>query len=194
MAGASEPDKLPPMIESELKIPVADLDPVKRRLDALGGRRLHAAELEVNILFDTDEGRLAAGREVLRVRRAGRRTIVTYKGPASWQGAVKQRREIELDVASADDTAHLLHALGFLPRMRYEKIRESWEMGPVRIDLDRTPMGDFVEVEGPPGELETAARQLGLDAGEAVAGSYVSLWHDYRERHPGVGRDMVFDR
>ncbi|MEE4270860.1 MAG: class IV adenylate cyclase [Thermoanaerobaculales bacterium] len=181
------------MIESELKIPVADLEPVARRLDEIGGRRLHAAELEVNILFDTDGGRLAAAREVLRIRRAGTRTIVTYKGPASWQGAVKQRREIELDVSAADDAAQMLHALGFLARMRYEKIRESWEMGAVRIDLDRTPMGDFVEVEGPPEELESAARQLGLDVASAVAGSYVSLWHDYRELHPEAGPDMVFD-
>lgn len=181
------------MIESELKVPVTRLDPLKDRLNEVGARQLTAAELEVNILFDTADTRLASNRQVLRVRRVGERTILTYKGPPTWRGAVKQRREIELDVSSSEDAAMLLHALGFLPRLRYEKIRESWTLGEVRIDLDHTPMGDFVEIEGPPEELDSAARRLGVEPAEAVAKSYVSLWCDYRERHPEAGRDMVFD-
>ncbi len=54
-------------------------------------------------------------------------------------------------------------------------------------------MGDFVEVEGAPDALEVTARRLDLDASAAVAGSYVSLWSERRQRQPGLGRDMVFD-
>lgn len=181
------------MIESELKIPVVGLDPTRSRLRETGAIRLTPAELEVNFLFDTATGELASTRQVLRVRRVGGRSILTYKGPASWAGAVKQRREIEFEVSSSETAAELLHALGYAPWMRYEKMRESWTLDEVRIDLDHTPMGDFVEVEGAPDALEITARRLGLDPSAAVVGSYVSLWSERRQQQPGLGRDMVFD-
>jgi hypothetical protein len=52
-------------------------------------------------------------------------------------------------------------------------------------------MGDFVEVEGPPEQLERTALLLGLRVAEAVRGSYVSLWHEHRARHPEL--DLPFD-
>ena len=77
--------------------------------------------------------------------------------------------------------------------MRYEKYRESWRLAEVRVDLRHTPMGDFLELEGPADSLAASARGLGLDPTLAVAKSYISLWRDHRRRHPGLGRDMVFD-
>ncbi len=181
------------MIESELKIPVAGLDEIRRRLVAAEAVQLTAAEHEVNILFDTTAGRLATSGQALRVRRVGERHILTFKGPARFDGAVKQRREIEIEISSSERIAELLHVLGYIPSMRYEKYRESWRLGEVRVDLDHTPMGDFVELEGPADSLAASARGLGLDPTLAVAKSYVSLWRDHRRRHPGLGRDMVFD-
>lgn len=180
------------MIESELKIPVDGLDAVRTRLQEAGAERLAGAELEVNVLFDTADGELQASSRVLRVRRSGGRHLLTYKGPARWSGAVKQRREIELEISDGGAISELLHALGFAPWIRYEKTRESWYSDDVRFDLDHTPMGDFVEIEGPPEALETAARGMGLDPSRAVAGSYISLWIEHRTRHPELGRDMVF--
>jgi adenylate cyclase class 2 len=77
--------------------------------------------------------------------------------------------------------------------MRYEKQRESWMLGETRVDLDHTPMGDFVELEGPTDSLEATAHRLGLDPERAVAQSYIGLWRDFRRQHPELGRDMVFD-
>ncbi len=181
------------MIESELKIPVQALPPVRERLTALGARQLSTAELEINMLFDTPAGDLRKSSEVLRVRRVGDRARLTFKGPASWAGAVKQRREIEVEITSAETMSALLEALGYQPWIRYEKIRESWVFGAVRIELDHTPIGDFVEIEGPPDDLAEAAASVGLNADDAVAGSYISLWLDHRSRHDGLGTDMVFD-
>lgn len=181
------------MIESELKIPVAGLEPVRRRLGAAGATCLHRAELEINILFDTEHGKLVGSGRVLRVRRVGGRAMLTFKGPATWDGAVKQRPEHEVEITSLEIMTELLGALGYTPWMRYEKERESWLLGAVRIELDHTPMGDFVELEGPPGDLEASARSLDLDPALAVSQSYVGLWQCHRERHPELGRDMVFD-
>ena len=180
------------MIECELKIPADDLDEIRRRLATTEAEQLNSAEHEVNILFDTASGRLATSGEVLRVRRVGPRHVLTFKGPATYDGAVKQRREIELEISSSERISELLHALGYAPAIRYEKKRESWRLGEVRVELDHTPMGNFVELEGPTDSLEAAAQSLGLDPTLAVAQSYISLWRDHCRRHPGLGRDMVF--
>lgn len=181
------------MIECELKIPVAGLDAIRRRLAETGADRITGDEREINIVFDSPDGRLAASGQFLRVRRVGRRNILTFKGPASYDGAVKQRREIEVEISSSEHLSELLHALGYAPWMRYEKQRESWMVGDVHVELDHTPMGDFVELEGPNDLLEETARRLGLDPSRAVAQSYIGLWQEFRREHPELGRDMVFD-
>jgi len=181
------------VIESELKIPVDALEQIRRRLGETDAERICESEREVNILFDTVGSQLAAAGQVLRVRRVGDRHILTFKGPAAFDGAVKKRREIELEISSSERISELLHALGYAPGMRYEKDRESWNLGEARVDLDHTPMGSFVEIEGPSNCLETTARRLGLDPADAVAESYISLWRAFRRTHPEHGRDMVFD-
>jgi len=182
------------VIERELKIPVTGLDGVRERLADAGATRLTPPEREVNLLFDTGDGRLAAAGEVLRVRQRGQATILTFKGPASYRGPVKERREIELEVGSRERLVELFGALGYELRMRYDKDRESWTLDGIKVELDRTPMGDFVELEGRSEALEAAARRIGLDPEAAVAGSYVGLWSEHRRRHPDLGRDMVFER
>jgi adenylate cyclase class 2 len=182
------------VIERELKIPVDGLDGVRNRLAGAGAARVTPPQREVNLLFDTPDGRLTAAGEVLRVRQRGGATILTFKGPASYRGPVKERREIELEVGSRELLVELFGALGFELRMRYDKDRESWHLDDVAIELDHTPMGDFVELEGPSEALEDTARGIGLDPGAAVAGSYVGLWREHRRRHPDLGRDMVFQR
>jgi adenylate cyclase class 2 len=181
------------MIECELKIPVAELESIRRGLVEAGAEQLTGDEREVNILFDTADGDLASSGQVLRVRQSGGRHLLTFKGPASFAGAVKQRREIELEISSSELISELLHALGYAPWMQYEKQRESWLIGDARVELDHTPMGDFVELEGPTESLDETARRLGLDPTRAVAQSYISLWQAYRRNHPELGRDMVFD-
>ena len=183
------------MIERELKIPVADLDGPRQRLEAAGARRVHPPLDELNLLFDTPDGRLTAAGEVLRVRQRGEVSVLTFKGEASYRGQIKERREIELEVASRERLVELFEALGFELRLRYDKVRETWRLGGVEVVLDHTPMGDFVELEGPAETLEGAARRVGLDPAAAVAGSYVSLWQEHRRRHPelDLGRDMVFE-
>jgi adenylate cyclase class 2 len=181
------------VIESEIKIPVSDLAPIRRRLERAGGQRLAEEMLEANTLFDTADGAFAASGRVLRLRRIGDRRVMTYKDRATMDGAVKHRREIELEVASVERMTELLDALGFAPTIRYQKRRESWRWSAIRVELDHTPMGDFVELEGEPERLEDAARHLGLDPADAVAGSYIELWFEHCRRRSEVGRDMVFE-
>jgi adenylate cyclase class 2 len=149
---------------------------------------------EVNFLFDTTDGRLRSAGSLLRLREHGDRQLITFKEPPRFIRAVKARPEFETRIGDLETMVEILERLGLSVFMRYEKDREEWLLGEFSIVLDHTPMGDFVEVEGPQDRLEHTAQILGLEVADAVRGSYVSLWRDYRARHPerDLPRDMVF--
>jgi predicted adenylyl cyclase CyaB len=173
--------------ETELKIPVPELVGLRRRLQALGARLERAREHERNLLFDTPERRLTALGQALRLRLAGGRWVLTHKGPVSYQGQIKVREELELEVGDGQTLAVILGRLGLEPFVRYEKERESWRLGGVEVALDHTALGEFVELEGRPDELGVAATALGLEPARAVRGSYLTLWEEHRHGHPELG-------
>jgi predicted adenylyl cyclase CyaB len=180
--------------EQELKIPVDDLGPVREGLRSRGARQLSGFEREVNLLFDDQEGSLERSDQVLRVRRVGGRCLLTFKGPPTFVGPVKRRDELETEAAEAEVIEEILKRLGLRPVVRYEKDRERWALEGAEVALDRTPMGDFVEIEGPGERLERLAAELELRPERAVCESYVTLWRRYRTEHPDLdlGKDMVF--
>jgi adenylate cyclase class 2 len=180
--------------ESELKIPVEDLDGIRGRLRGLGAEALGAPLDEHNLLLDSAAGALKDRGQVLRLRSWGDRRVLTFKGPPRYLGAVKERLELEVEVSSLDTLGEILSQLGLTPWMRYEKRRQTWRLDDVEVALDETPLGCFVELEGPPSSLDAAARRLGLDPRSAVRASYVGLWLEHRRRHPDAPRDMVFRR
>ncbi len=178
--------------ESEIKIPVADLSPVRRRLQAAHAVRVSEKHDETNVLFDDAEGRLAASGRALRLRRARGRGIVTFKGAAAFEGGVKRREEIEFAVSDPGSARRLLERLGFSPKFRYDKRREEFRFGGCVVALDETPIGLFVEIEGEPSALGPAAEGLGLDPHAAVPQSYAGLYRRAREANPSLPEDMVF--
>ena len=180
--------------ETEIKIPAVDLDAVREALAREHATAVHPRVREINLLLDTDDGRLQDAGTVLRLRRYGRRHILTFKGPAVYYGPVKERPENEVEIEDVEKMLEILDQLGLQVVARYEKDREMWAVDEVSVVLDHTPMGDFVEVEGPRERLQAVARSLGLDPSTAVRGSYVSLWREHRSRHPerNLPVDMVF--
>lgn len=183
-------------METELKIPVADLAQVRSKLADRGATRTSDNQREVNLLLDTADRELASRGCVLRLRRYGALRVLTFKGPAAYEGPIKVRTEHELEIGDLETMLAVFEALGFSSIARYEKDREVWRFEGVEVVLDHTPMGEFVELEGPSSELESVARSLGLDPADAVRGSYLSLWLEFRTHHPEkeLPPDMVFGR
>jgi adenylate cyclase class 2 len=156
-------------METEIKIEVSDLAPVRERLRELGATDEGAVE-ERNVYFDR-EGALRERWESLRLRQ-DRRARLTWKGPSRFQGGVLSRPEVEVEVSSFDDTAEILRRLGYGVAEELVKRRETWRLDAVVVALDTLDFGRFVELEGEADRARRVARQLGLDPADGLPWSY----------------------
>jgi adenylate cyclase class 2 len=179
-------------VERELKFPVADLEALRSKLASLGAVLVAPASLERNWVLDDPGQRLRRQGLLLRVRQWRGQGSLTFKGPASFAAGVKSREELETTVGDAEKVLAILAAVGFGVAFYYEKHREVWSWGAVTVDLDHTPMGDFLELEGEGRALGELCRKLGFAPEQALRGSYLELWHAFRQRHPEAPEHMVF--
>lgn len=176
-------------LEKEYKFAQVRLEELRERLLDLQAERMAPSALEDNFIFDRGEELMEQG-AVLRLRRDHHGARMTLKGPVHVEGKMRVRTEHEIQVNDADVTRRLFEGLGYRVTRRYQKMREEWRLGGVVIALDHTPIGDFAEFEGD--GAATVARRCGLDPERAERRSYLRLYDDYLQEHPGASRDMLF--
>ena len=202
--------------EIEVKLRVEDPAALRRRLARLKLRPARAGRVhEHNTLFDTPQGGLAQHGQLLRIRkedlagkpRTARGAVLTYKGPAvpgagqpqAGKGRYKIREELEAAVADPERLRLILERLGLRGWFRYEKYRTSyrppailgWATG-LQVELDETPIGVFLELEGPPEAIDRAAALLGYNPTDYITKSYLVLYLDHCRRQGVPAGDMLF--
>jgi adenylate cyclase class 2 len=206
--------------EIEIKLRVADLGALRARLNQLRAREISPRTYESNTLYDTVQHTLRRRGQLLRIRierparnsgkacpNGNARTILTYKGPSPSrrsaragrlnraQHSFKIREEAEVVFAGADDMIWILRGLRLHPVFRYEKFRTTYALAGLRglkLELDETPLGTFLELEGPRLAIRRAARLLGYGPEAYITATYGSLYLAEcrrRGRRPG---DMLF--
>ncbi len=176
-------------VETEIKLRMDGPDAARRAVTALGATPRRARHLEDNVLYDDARSSLLAAGQALRLRRAEGRAIVTHKGPKEERAdGVKSRPEREFEVADGDGFEAVLAALGYGKVFRYQKYRETYEWRDVEIVVDETPIGTYLEIEGPVATIHEAARALGRGPGDYIADSYAALF-----LASGRKGDMVFE-
>jgi adenylate cyclase class 2 len=180
--------------ETEVKLPASDLAAIRQRLAAAGATVESARHDESNDLYDDAGRKLSGSGRTVRVRQAAGRAILTYKGAARFESGARVREERETDVSDRVETEAILRGLGLERRFRYEKRREEWRRGGCLVALDETPIGNFVEIEGPPEEIRRVIAELGLDSSEAIPYSYPELYARRRKEDPALPADMVWTR
>ncbi len=185
-------------IETEVKIRFAgNAGEAYKLIEGLGYTIRIPRTFETDQLFDRADGSLRASDQVLRVRREqsaeGKRCILTYKGPADRE-RYKSREEIETGVTDGDHLVLILDRLGFKGGFRYEKYRTTFGRGdqPGIITVDETPLGIFLELEGPKEWIDFTATHLGFSASDYVISSYVALWMEYLRGRSNTSSNMVF--
>jgi adenylate cyclase class 2 len=142
---------------------------------------------EDNVLFDDAAGRMAADGCLLRLRVTPWANTVTYKGPREVVDGIKRRDELETRVEDPEALRAILARMGLAPVFRYQKYREVFEWEEVEIVVDETPIGFFMEVEGPVDGIHRAAEAMGFGPESYVAETYADLFFA-----AGGQGDMVF--
>jgi adenylate cyclase class 2 len=207
--------------EIEVKLRVLDGQEMHRKLHRLGAT-YEGRVLERNTLYDTPDSDLRRRGTLLRIRveipaPSGRRldrtaatqrrhtsatatrTILTSKAkaPAS-PGTVRPRRykeKLEREVVVRNPPARwhkILRSLGLRPSFRYEKYRTTYRLSHLALDLDETPAGTFLELEGHPSAIDRAARALGYAPRDYYRGTYWDLYVSECRRRGRTPRNMVF--
>jgi adenylate cyclase class 2 len=181
-------------VETEIKLRApAGAPEACRLLEQHGYRPNGPRMLEIDQLYDLPGEELRRSGRLLRVRFSGSQWILTYKGPGA-AGPHKSREEIETRIWDGEALTAILNALGYLPSFRYEKYRTKYTAPeePGFITVDETPMGDFLELEGPGYWIDRTAARLGFSPEEYVTSSYAALYQNYRQSNPAVPKDMTF--
>jgi adenylate cyclase class 2 len=179
--------------EVEVKLPFPSASDARDALQRIGANEVQARLFEDNIVLDRTENALAPAGRLLRLRRYGETATLTFKAPVPGKHRHKVREEHETQVADFDATRRILEYLGFTPCYRYQKYRTLLELGKLQICLDETPIGCFVELEGPPEEIDQTAEKMGITVGQYVLETYRELHVQAageRGEEPG---DLVFD-
>jgi adenylate cyclase class 2 len=177
--------------EIEVKFPLPDRGALLKKLHDIGGTRVYAETFEDNIVLDR-RGELKTKGALLRVRKFGKYSLVTYKGPMSLEGGIKSREEVQTGVESFELAIQLLDSLGFKPVFRYQKFREVWRVKDVEVVLDRTPIGDYFEIEGAMELIRTLSTELGMNMDQAIRQSYADLYRQARRTRSDLPENMVF--
>jgi adenylate cyclase class 2 len=202
--------------EREIKLRIENLTALRGLLRKIGARVAKRRVHERNTLFDTPRSTLANRERLLRIRTetaarkrglAGSRSLLTFKRPvrktrASGRGeAYKVREEIELEISDHTALARIFEGLGLGRWFRYEKLRttfclpasNAWAKS-LLIELDETPIGVFLELEGPASAIDRAASTLGFAKRDYIVANYMVLYREYCRSRGEKPRDMLFAR
>jgi adenylate cyclase class 2 len=180
-------------VETEIKIPFpAGAAEALRLIEQRGYQMLSPRTLESDQVFDRPDQTLRRAGQLLRLRSAAGQSILTYKGPAL-PSRHKSREEIETSCSSPESLQQILERLGYTPSFRYQKYRTTFRAmdEPGIVVLDETPIGVFLELEGPADWIDRTALRLGFAETDYVTRSYASLYQEYLEQHGG-SPDMLF--
>lgn len=207
--------------ETEIKLRIDDVEALRRALKGLGARHIRRGAgrvYERNVLFDTREGELGRREQLLRIRtevtekeggerneKARQRVTVTFKRPVSEQGTEgheeqhKVREEVEAQVMDGEALTKIFEGLGMRSWFRYEKYRTTFRLPESQrwakdllIELDETPIGTFVELEGPAEAIDRAATALRFSKRDYIVTNYLVLYREECQRQGKEPGDMVF--
>jgi adenylate cyclase class 2 len=185
--------------ETEIKLAVRDAPGILGRLAELGFRTTRARHFESNYLYDFPDQRLRKARCLVRVRFAGDQGLLTYKGAPLASRDYKIRREIETHVEDGHRLREILLLLGLRETFCYEKFRTLFAprgkgdaARAPHLVFDETPIGNYLELEGPQRWIDEVARQLGYTRGDYITDSYATLYRRKCEVEGKTPGNMVF--
>jgi adenylate cyclase class 2 len=181
--------------ETEIKLRVPSLQGARALLRKNGFAIRRARVFEANLVYDTPDLTLRVSRRLLRLRQVGKTFLLTFKGEPL-PGVHKSREEIETAVADGMRFDEILDRLGYHVTFRYEKYRTEFSRPrePGHVTLDETPIGLFLELEGPAAWIDRTAKRLGFEREDYNLQSYGALYLEHCRQSGVTPTHMVFPK
>jgi adenylate cyclase class 2 len=163
------------MTEIEVKIRIKDLGILTKKLLAQGAELIKDRYWEENTLYDFPSKLLYTQQRALRLRKENKKAYLTFKGPPEKSRKFKIRKEYETEIKNVKQMKKILKELGFVPTFSYDKHRTVYRTKKLKICLDETSIGNFVELEGEQTHIVRFASSLGFTKKEFIKQNYVHL-------------------
>lgn len=163
------------MVEVEVKIRIADIPAISEKISDLGAKMEKERFLEENTLYDFRSKDLEKKQHALRLRKINKIILLTFKGPPQKSRKFKIREEYETEVRNEKQLRKILKSLGLQPVFNYQKYRTVYRKKNLKVCLDETHIGNFIELEGERNEIVKFAKALGFSKNEFIKLDYVQL-------------------
>jgi adenylate cyclase class 2 len=161
--------------ETEVKFYLPEVNPIRRRIVALGAD-FKGRVFETNLRFEDADTRLFQKKSLLRLRK-DIKTTLTFKSESPFKDdEFKTLQELEVEVSDFAVMKHILESLGFHEEQVYEKWRETFILGDTHLCLDTMPFGDFLEIEGPKKSIKELASRIGLKWHQRILLNYLAIF------------------
>ncbi len=188
---------MPEQEEVEVKFVLGEPERLRGALRQIGAA-FEGKHLENNIRLDDAAGSLTRRHVVLRLRRIEQggqsRHVLTVKRPVEHSDSDLSRRwEVEVEVSDGAAALAALAILGYKPKWRYEKRRETYRVGEAVAEIDEMPYGWFIELEGPPEEVRRAAHKLGFAMEDGLTISYAQIFENVKRALELTMNDLTFE-
>jgi adenylate cyclase class IV len=147
-----------------------------------------------------------------------KRIVLTFKQPAIFTarfastnpetrravgeevGRFKVREETETELMDSGALTKIFEGLGMRGWFSYEKYRTTWKLGAkerwakdLLIEVDETPVGTYVELEGPPEAIDRAAEAFGFSRRDYLVKNYLTLYAEDCRRKGTTPGNMLFE-
>jgi len=165
-------------METEIKLRVENLEKIKQILLNKGFKIEKPLFFERNCVFDTKENILKSKNQLLRLRIEGKKYILTFKKPITQKDKpeYKVREEIEIEVSDFENAKLIIENLGYTIKFIYEKYREILSKNDIHVMLDKTPIGNFIEIEGNYNEIDYVSKILSFEKKDYINKTYGDLF------------------
>jgi adenylate cyclase class 2 len=170
------------MIETEVKIRISDPKNIRRKLLEIGCKIDRDFYREWNVLYDFADSRLEKNQQALRLRRTDKKAFFTFKGPPLKSRSFKIRQEYESEIKNPRSFKKILKKLGLRPAFEYRKKRMLLRKDRVKICLDETEAGNFLELEGKRSDIVKLAAGLGYSRKDFIKLDYVQMIKEKRQK------------
>ena len=154
--------------EIEVRFLEINKESLIQSLNQAGAEDLGEDSLEEIIFYDKDLKWRDEGKKFVRLRKNKNGIVLTFKNHIS--ETADGTEEIEFQVSDIAKAETFLDRLGLAAYRHQEKLRHTFKLDEVMVDIDTWPkIPTYVELEGPSVEsLKSAAEKIGLNWADAV--------------------------